>query len=183
MKAGKPVLLLLLGLVFLAQWLVPVSMIIGRERVLEQGTEVNFRVVPVDPYDPFRGRYVRINVQPVIDEAIEWPQDLKRGEAAYVILEPDTEGFARATAVVAERPGGLFLKGKVLWPRSRSLDFGLDRYYMNEKMAPATERLVAERLRQDATVHVSVRILDGESVITGLFVDGVPVEEIAPGVE
>jgi hypothetical protein len=54
---------------------------------------------------------------------------------------------------------------------------------MNEKMAPATEKLVGERLRQDAMVYVSVRILDGESVITGLFVDGVPVEEIALATE
>jgi uncharacterized membrane-anchored protein len=179
MNRIKPVLLLLLGLVFLAQWLVPVSMIIGRERVLEKGTEVKFRVVPVDPYDPFRGRYVRINVQPIIDERIEWPHDLKRGEEAFVLLEPDADGFARATAVLAERPDGLFLKGKVRWPRSRSVDFGLDRYYGNERMAPATERLVGERLQHGAVVHIAVRILEGESVITGLFVDGVPVEEIA----
>jgi hypothetical protein len=112
MNRIRPVILLLLGLVFLAQWLVPVSMILGRERVLEKGTEVKFRVVPVDPYDPFRGRYVRINVQPMIDERIEWPQDLKRGDEAFVLLEPDAEGFARSTAVVAERPRWAVPQGK-----------------------------------------------------------------------
>jgi uncharacterized membrane-anchored protein len=176
-KARLP--LILLAIVFLIQWAVPVSMILGRERVLEQGTEVKFSVQPVDPYDPFRGRYVRINARPVIDESSSWPEGLKRGERVFAIIEPDDQGFAQATEVVADRPqAGLYLQGKALWPRSRSLDFGLDRYYMNEKMAPATERLVGERLQTGAEVHITVRILDGDSVITGLYVDGVAVEEI-----
>lgn len=183
MKDGR-LILILLALVFLAQWLVPVSMILGREQVLKHGTEVRFRVEPVDPYDPFRGRYVRINVNPVADESVEWADGLKRGESAFAMFEPDAEGFAHARSVLRERPEtGLYLEGKVNWPRTRSLDLGLTRYYMNERMAPATERLVADRLRQDADIHITVRILEGESVITGLYVDGVPVEDIVLNAE
>lgn len=174
--------LILLALAFVAQWVVPLSMIRGREQVLEKGIEVKFHVQPIDPYDPFRGRYVRINAQPAVDESVEWPDGLKRGQSVFAILNPNAEGFGQAHALVVERPeDGLYLEGKVLWPRSQNLDFGLDRYYMNEKMAPATEQLVADRLRDNATVYISTRILEGEPVITGLFVDGIPVEELSAG--
>jgi uncharacterized membrane-anchored protein len=179
MNDPRRIFLILLAVVFIAQWVVPVSMIRGREQVLEHGTEVKFRVRPVDPYDPFRGRYVRINAEPVVDERIDWADGLKRGQRAFALIDIDANGFAQARAVVAEQPDdGLYLEGKVRWPRSHSMDFGLNRYYMNEKMAPATEKLVAERLQEDATVYIVTRVLGGESVITGLYVDGIPVEDL-----
>ena len=170
----------LVGITFLAQWLIPVSMIIGRERVLADGTEVKMNARSIDPYDPFRGRYVVINAAPEIPESVAFPAGVKRGDTVYTLLE-QVDSFARVSGIVMEKPSqGLFLEAEVLWPDGRTLDFGLNRYYMNEAVAPAAEYIVRDRIiRDNATVHATVKLRNGESVITGLFVDGKPVEELA----
>ena len=58
MKTSK----LLIGcfaLVAVAQLTVPAWMIVSHERTLLTGKVFKFRTAPVDPYDAFRGRYVR----------------------------------------------------------------------------------------------------------------------------
>ncbi|HOD52465.1 MAG TPA: hypothetical protein PLM14_17660, partial [Candidatus Hydrogenedentes bacterium] len=58
---------------------------------------------------------------------------------------------------------------QIVWP--------FDRYYMEEAAAPEAERIYRERAR-NSMVYVTVRISRGTGVITGLFVDGRPVEEM-----
>ncbi|MBK6341440.1 MAG: GDYXXLXY domain-containing protein [Flavobacteriales bacterium] len=54
--------LLFLGIA-LAQLAVPAWMIAGRERVLSQGEVFKFKTAPIDPRDPFRGEYVRLDFE------------------------------------------------------------------------------------------------------------------------
>lgn len=169
----------LLGLALLLQWLVPLSLIVGREQVIRNGTEVRMVVVPIDPSDPFRGRYVRINPQPEGSGEVVLPAGLKRGQTAYAVLTTDERGYARLERIVEARPeSGLSLKGLVRSPGSSTLDFGLDRYYLNEKLAPAAEALLRDRLQTESEVAVTIRLYKGRGVITGLTVDDQPVETV-----
>jgi len=53
----------------------------------------------------------------------------------------------------------------------------IDRYYMNEKLAPEAETLV-QQVGSDKEAYVTVRVKNGGMVISGLFIDGVAIEEI-----
>ena len=37
---------------------VPAKMIFNKEAVLAQGKDYRFKTAPIDPYDPFRGKYI-----------------------------------------------------------------------------------------------------------------------------
>lgn len=52
---------LLFALLCVAQWAVPLAMVQRAERTLSEGTAYRFRTAPVDPADPFRGRYVTLD--------------------------------------------------------------------------------------------------------------------------
>jgi uncharacterized membrane-anchored protein len=174
-------LFFLLAAVFLGQLLVPVSMLLGREAILSRGHEVKVHARPIDPYDPFRGRYVIVNAAPHIPASVKLPSDLSQGDTVYAALKTE-DGFARVTNVTTQPPeGSLYLEATFNGGANRQLAFNLDRYYMNEKMAPAAENLVREHLQRadaPAQVYVTLRVLDGDSVITGLFVDGIPIEDL-----
>lgn len=169
------------ALVLLVQWIVPAWMIVAHEKGLEEGTEVRLEVAPVDPYDPFRGRYVRINPEPAFAEGVSIPDGMRHGDTVYAVLDQQSDGPARVTGLVRERPpkGTLYIEASVRSPAGRSVDLGISRYYMNEKLAPVAEDLVRDRLRDGAEVIVTLRVLDGTAVVSGLFIDGVPPEELA----
>ena len=59
-------LLILLGvfvLVALMQLFVPANMIWSREKVLNEGKIYKFKTAPIDPNDPFRGKYISLNFE------------------------------------------------------------------------------------------------------------------------
>ena len=61
----RTILLAAFTVLVLAQWAVPSSMILRREASLRQGKEFKLRVRPLDPYDAFRGRFVRLDFDAV----------------------------------------------------------------------------------------------------------------------
>ncbi|MCL2498080.1 MAG: GDYXXLXY domain-containing protein [Symbiobacteriaceae bacterium] len=160
-KYLKPALLLTI----IIQLTVPTFMIASRYYILRTGEEYLFRVTPIDPYDPFRGRYVTLNITQRL-----W------GQGSYGIIEVDQDGFATIVALTATKPENS--------PYLRSSQQGwftspVDRYYMNENFAPEAQRLFWQETRDsEKEVYVAVRIKNGELVISGLFIEGVAIEEI-----
>ncbi len=63
----KKLLLVAFILVALAQLYVPTKMILNRENVLANGTDFKFRTAPIDPNDPFRGKYVNLQYENNVD--------------------------------------------------------------------------------------------------------------------
>ena len=176
MKTMLP--LLIFAVLVPSQLFVPASMILEQETALAKGTEYKLRSRPVDPYDAFRGRYVRLYLdQP--EFKLSAPRPLTERLNAYAILDKDAEGIGRLKDVVFEKPEGTdYLKiqigpayrhgSRVTWP--------FDRYYMEESKAPRAERLYQSR-DNNAKAHITVRIYKGTGVITGLYIDGIPIEE------
>jgi uncharacterized membrane-anchored protein len=171
------------------------------ESTLSSGTSYKIHVAPVDPADAFRGRYVAvrpsIRVTRPIDPETERLLFATQAdeETAYVVLETDAEGFARAGQFVAEPPmRGDYLKIEhvsTAWApdpdqprRSKAigyeLGFAFDRYYMNEAAASAAAQNYIEATRQASGTHawLTVRVKNGIGVIDGLFINGVPIEQV-----
>jgi uncharacterized membrane-anchored protein len=171
--------------------------IVRYETTLAHGALYKVKTVPVDPADPFRGRYVAI--QPAITLPAPVAPDVEqlfsdvRATGAYVVLTTGEDGFARAAAVVSERPAsGDFLEIARAWRRPifdpqeqrvretrYEIVLPFDRYYMNEAAAPAAERRYQESVRQNANAEtwVAIRVRNGTGVVEGLYIDGVTIEE------
>lgn len=166
-------------LVFI-QIVTPLSMIARRESVFKDGEQFKFKTAPVDPYDAFRGRYVALRIA---QDSVAAPEGIAftRGQPVYAHITVDGEGFAKIAAISTQKPRGVhFLGAKVRYVSKGkvSLDLPIDRYYMEEKSAPAAERVYREhsrRNKQDA--YVLVRIKDGCAVIEALYVGDKRIEE------
>lgn len=179
MKKASRIFLISAAVMCVLQWLVPGAMILRHEAVLARGEEIKIRCQPIDPVDPFRGRYVRVRLDLPMPERFQMPDDFQQRERLFAKLQRDADGFVEVTEVTVEPPGsGLYLSGTYPTWR-RTFDLGLDRYYMNERLAPEAEKLVLSGIRQDSVVWASVKVWKGRSVLSGLYVDGVPIEDLA----
>lgn len=182
----KKLLITAFILVVLAQWFVPARMILDQETVLRSGKEYRFRTAPLDPSDPFRGKYITLNFRddhfPVSKDEV-W----RSGENIYVLLTGDQEGFATIRSVSKEKPrtGTDFVKAKVRYmsyDRAKTLyiDYPFDRYYMEESKAPRAERLYNES-RTDTTrkAYALVRVLGSKAVLEDVLINGVSIKALA----
>jgi hypothetical protein len=82
-------------------------------------------------------------------------------------LARDSEGYAVITGWSEEKPdGAAFVK-----------DISLDRYYMNEAMAPEAERLQRDLAETDR-MYLQVKVKAGNYVIEGLYLNDMPIEQV-----
>lgn len=147
---------------FLLQLVFPGYFIYRHYNTLYTGESYKFAVEPYDPYDPFRGRYVALQPVFAVDDS----------EGRYAVLDKDGEGYAIITGWQEQRPvQGQFAK-----------DLQLNRYYMNEKMAPAAERIQLNPAADQESFYLLVMVKNGDYVIQGLYINDIPIEEyIAQG--
>ena len=161
--------------------------IIRWERTLTRGQVFKIRCEPIDPYDPFRGRYVSLN--------LGRPQVARSGEerfehfiSAFVTLRTGEDGYAEFVSLHRTAPGdGAFIKCQVGWyepappPGKYTVVLPFDRYFLNEKLAPQAEFAFQEALRErdGSEAWIQLRVLNGNAVIEEVFVDGKPIAEAA----
>jgi uncharacterized membrane-anchored protein len=178
--------------------------------VLSQGQLFRFDITPVDPGDPFRGRY--INVHLADDRAEVVPIDDKvsegryyRNRKAYVTIAVNEQGVASIDKALFKRPdeGAPFIVGRVNYWNQREKEayvrLPLDRFYMNEKLAPEAERVYRDAVRTERVpatyktnandrvemvtarttrrvvkypAYAMVRVLNGAAAIEDITLDG-----------
>ena len=187
----KPVLSwLAFGVACVAQWAAPLASISAREEVLERGEVVRVAVTAPDPFDPLRGRYLRVN--PKESEVLLAPgvSHLTAGKKVWVQLKKGSDGLHHLGELTEKRPisgdylpmilrtvwnpvsdsGDKSLKFRVEWP--------VDRFYVNEILAPKADVWLRENTRGKKTVVAELRLLNGTAVITDLDLDGRSFKEI-----
>lgn len=172
---NKKFLCLVWGVAVVAQLGVVAHMITTQETILREGAAYRFRTAPVDPYDAFRGRFVAIALEPRVVPKPDGLVHFKRGDAVYVHLGTDSNGFAEIRGASVERPRtGDYLRVTTAWaPNNEQLGvrYPIDRYYLPEDEAPRAEQLYREHSRrgqQDA--HVVLKIRQGEAVAEDLVI-------------
>ena len=182
----KKLSLIILGILIAAQFAVLFSMIQSRENILRNGELFQLKTRPIDPADPFQGRYVRLSFENnYIPYSKEAHPDIDYKAAIYATIELGEDGFAHFTEWHREKPTtGHFLKTRALGRRADwnsetkksvykglRLDIPFDRYYMDEAKAPRAEQLVRDSTRS-TNCWVSIRILNGKAVIEDVFAEG-----------
>ena len=129
-----------------------------------RGEEIHLRVAPVDPIDPFRGAYVRLDYPDLqrtwLPDRPDQPVPGDPGDV-YVTLA-ERGGTVRATGWSRERPdGGLYLACS---DRAWRLECGIESWFVPQDEARALEDAVTE-----GDVVATVRVDDrGNAALVGL---------------
>ena len=172
-------------LVALAQLYVPAKMILDRESVLANGIDFKFKTAPIDPNDPFRGKYISLQYESNVIE-IQNEEDWRGGEDIYVILANDNNGFAKIESVSKTKPSAefSFVKAKVSYvsdngSQQLTVDYPFDRYYMEESKAYEAEQVYRESLPDTNQVaYALVKIKDGEAVLKDVLINDVSIRDV-----
>lgn len=150
MKRGLIVAVVVLQLALLA-WMAG-----EREWVLRTGKVVLLRTAPVDPDDPMRGEYVRLDYEigsvpkalcrdgiPAWFDGVK-PQYYGRSQErrVYASVKLDGEGVGQLTALSDQKPSeGIFLRGwsGIVYAQSLDVRYGIEAFFMQQGKARALE--------------------------------------------
>lgn len=128
-----------IGIIVILQVLFLFGMIGVRYYTLASGTPILLKAAPVDPWDVFRGEYVRLEYD------ITWVNsgglDLggNRQQDVYVVLEKEDK-YWNAAGVYLDKPvltgGQVFVKGKAGYfndfKGKHHVSYGIESYYVEE---------------------------------------------------
>lgn len=170
-------------LVVLVQLYVPAKMIWDSENVIRKGTSYTFKTAPIDPNDPFRGKYITLRYDQNTVK-VEHKKDWTYGEPIYVRFTTDDEGFAKIQAVSKEKPTSHqdYVKATVQHISNSStltVAYPFNRFYMEESKAYRAEKAYAEAQRDTSKVtYAIINIKNGRAVVNDVLIDGISVREI-----
>jgi uncharacterized membrane-anchored protein len=172
-----------------AQWYVTVSLVTKSEQTLVVGKEFHFKTVPVDPSDPFRGKYITLRFEAsniVVHDTIGHLYE--SGEVVFAAVSIDSTGFAVVDSLYSERPNDeslTIIKARVRYAyrefegtgQSVDLEFPFERLYLEESMASDAERVYWENRRafndstSTTTTYAVVRIRDEHAVLVDVKIN------------
>jgi uncharacterized membrane-anchored protein len=172
-------------LMVLVQLYVPVKMIFSNESLLEGGREFKFKTAPIDPNDPFRGKYITLSFSEN-STRVENAQDWNNGDKIFVSLTQDENGFAKISGVSKDKPMdtedyvaasvSYIINDTVSWV---SIDYPFNRFYMEESKAQDAEQAYSEAARDTAKVtYALVVIKNGNALVEDVLLDEVPIREV-----
>ena len=170
----------------LVQWVLPGRTIWQKGQVIKKGQLFKFQTEPVDPSDPFKGKYITLNFA-----ASSFTDTLNRGlhgnDQVYVILAKNPQGFAIVENISAEEPKNTnaYVRAQVFYVSSEKdsitvhLNYPFDEFYMDEYKAPKAENIYRESNRNTAnTTYASVKILNGDAVVENVYINDVPIGQL-----
>jgi hypothetical protein len=166
----------------IAQWLLPLFGIWQQEQVIARGVTVKIRCTAPDPYDPLRGRYLA--VRPEESSALVPAGMPARGVApvpVWATLVTGEDGLARIESLSIEPVSGPTVIRLVAWHSGGAnirLMWPFERFYLNERLAPDADKLVAERFRANKRPVAELRVLDGGVVLVDILIDGVSIRDV-----
>jgi uncharacterized membrane-anchored protein len=181
----KNKVLIVFILVSLVQLFIPAKMIFDREDVLATGKEFKFRTQPIDPNDPFRGKFVSLQFSEnsiLIQNQIDWLNN----ETVFVLLTINNDGFAKIKSVSKIKPLETvdFVKAKVDYIQNSDstrlfIEYPFTRFYMEESKAPMAELVYNETVVDTNIVTYGlVSIKDGEAVLKDVLINETSIVEI-----
>ena len=155
---------------------IPIYLMISSENVLENGHRHKIQLRAYDPFDPFRGKYLRLNY----DNSVRCDYNMEKGDAIYITLEKDSLGYSYFSYGSAEAPedSGDYFKTRVKYMSSGLATFETDnisKYFINEDKATKAETIVQSYQRDNPDqIYVAIRILDGEIRLEDIYVEEAP---------
>lgn len=157
--------------------LVPFYIIFNSESILENGHQHKLRLEGYDPFDPFRGKYIRLNYD--FDSPCE--KGFKDGDEGFVVLEKDVTGFSHFSMVTKQQPKHSdYIKCKVNYVFDDKCVIAIEnigKYFINENKAVDAEKLLTNIAENDVDkTYATIRVLDGECRLEEVYVKDKPLK-------
>mgnify|MGYP000200154761 CR=1 FL=1 len=157
---------------------IPIFLMIKSEDVLENGIRHKLRLRAYDPFDPFRGKYLRLNY----DNTASCDPGLETGDACYITLKKGEDGFSTFEHMHQEKPETEdYFESRVLYAFDSTGTFKLDnmeKYFINESKAGHAERVVQDFQRKKPDdIYVAIRVMEGEVRLEDVYIQEVPLLE------
>lgn len=182
----KKLLLPLLLLMCLAQWIVPGKLIYDSEKTTEEGISFKFKIRPVDPYDPFRGKYITLSFDDnnVIRDTLE---EFSRDQSVFVLVEADSTGFAKVKEIsnsIFSQPN--YFEASVLWQNKSKednlqtieLDFPFKKFFLEESLAPEAETAYSESRNDTIPAYALVSVMDGKAILRDVILNDSSIADV-----
>jgi uncharacterized membrane-anchored protein len=183
MKYG---LLLVFSLLIIIQWIVPGKIIWTKNQVLENGEVYKFQTEPIDPSNPFKGKYIILNFKEnAYTDTID--RELTYGEVVYVIFNKNDAGYATIKNLSKTKPSGNFgyVKANVYYTSRQKasitvhINYTFDEFYMDEFKAPKAENIYREANRDSLNrTYAVVKIWKGDAVIEDVLINDIPIKDL-----
>lgn len=146
-----------------------------REMVIRNGRTVYLCTIPVDPIDPFRGEYIRVNYeiadtmrQAASEVLKDANKENKRDVLLYTVLDVDENQVAHAKYVTDIKPKGeFFIRGRAdlsVW--DTSIRYGIEAYFVEQGQGREIERMT--RLDNNARMFLEMEAAIGSNGIAVL---------------
>lgn len=183
---NKNILITLFLFVAIAQLFVPAQMIYNQVDILNTGKLVKFQCEPIDPNDPFRGKYITLRFKESaikVKNLKEWNSN----ETIFAKIETSKDGFAKIKSISRTEPAdnSIYLKLKINYITEYDgnkiyLDFPFNRFYMNENKAKNAETVYTESTIDSTKIaYALVATKNGEAVIKDVLIDNISIKELA----
>lgn len=177
---NKQISFSLLLLVFAVQFFIPAQIIHQQETTITTGTAYKFKTEPIDPSDPFRGKYITLNyeINSFQTEEKHWPYHAD----VFVYLKTDDEGFAAVRAVsktlLNTNEHYIIAKSYSTYNGKLNFDLPFDRFYMNENKAYDAQTSVQEaQIDPLKTCYALVFIKNGCAVLNNVYINDTPIQQ------
>lgn len=166
-------------------WYIPVKKIIAFEAPGTHPLTVDFNIQGHDPYDPGRGHYLALQIEPL--KLKEEKLDNIYSQQYYILLKRGKNGLAEVAGVQKKRPekGYYFqcpvssrydIKKKKDYLEVRN--FPWKRFYINEDLAKAAEEILQKQNGKNCRLRVKL-YEHGGSAVEDLLVNGKSIRELA----
>ncbi|OED36702.1 hypothetical protein AB832_05475 [Flavobacteriaceae bacterium (ex Bugula neritina AB1)] len=165
----------------LAQIFVPIQMIMDSEDTIDSGKAYRFKTRPIDPTDPFRGKYITLQYE--VNHFITSDSTYVVGEEIYVYIQNDNEGFAEVYDVSKE-PLDIekdYVKTRVTYYYKGKVSFQLpfNTFYMEETKAYDAE-LAYNKANRDSlsnNIYALVYVKGDRAILKDVFINDIPIQE------
>lgn len=170
------------SLVALIQLLVPAWMIYQKELVIQKGTTYLFPIAPVDPHDPFIGKYIYLNF---LNNSFiaRGSLDVEYGDNVYAILDKNAEGKAIVKKLRTGVPQNseVYFKAKINYSDSNriNIEYPFNVFYMEEFKAIKAEDIYRKEVSKKGNAFAVVKVYQGQYTITDVIINGKSIVELS----
>jgi len=174
---NKKIVIILFALAAIIQLSVIAYTTYDKESLLSNGIEIKMKLAPVDPVDPFRGRYVSLNFDNTTIE-VKNKKDWTPSEICYAILEKDDDGYYQLANISKTEPSNekVFVKSYITFSGNKddnniSIRYPFSRYYMEESKAIKVEKIMNELDHDSSNSYIILKYKEGEVIVKNLIIE------------
>jgi uncharacterized membrane-anchored protein len=169
-----------------AQWFVPGYMISEQEDIHKTGKTFRFKTEPVDPSDPFRGKYITLRFE-ADTFATQMSNDYEEDEKVFVLLNENKKGFAQIANISKTEPeyGADYVTASVGFTSAGRVrvNYPFERFYLEESKAAPGEQVYREATANDSTqtAYAVVHVKNGKAALADVMINDRSIVDLVRG--